>query len=114
MTRVHCYRNLIRGDWSIRANGKVIGHSKNVVLANVTFHVGKAQQQRIAHGAMRCVHAWAIGELVEAAPHGLCRVPITYRPRERGAFVRRDNGAEITCAAFVHFTECDGALAILS
>jgi hypothetical protein len=112
MTLVQVYKNLRRGDWSIRAKGKVIGHASACVLANVTFHVSEAGRQRVIRNHCREVHAWGIGELIDGpAPQGE-RVPITYRPFEGGSFVRRDNGLPITVAAFVHFTENDGAVAI--
>jgi hypothetical protein len=112
MTRVHVYKNLRRGDWSVRANGKVIGHASNCVLANVTFHVSEAARQRVIRNHCREVHAWVIGDLVDGglAPAGE-RIPITYRPFDGGSFVRRDNGEPIFAAAFVHFTANDGAIA---
>jgi hypothetical protein len=109
--RVHCYRNLHRGDWSIRFKGKVIDHRCEVILANVIFHVGAAQQARIAAGAVRSVHAWAVGDLIDSLPEGV-RAPITYRPKERGTFYRRDTGAAVERADYVHFTANDGAIAI--
>jgi hypothetical protein len=112
MTHVQVYKNLNRGDWSIRAKGKVIGHASECVLANVTFHVSENGRQRVIRNRCREVHAWAIGELIDGtAPIGE-RIAVTYRPFEGGSFVRRDNGAPIAGAAFVHFTESDGAIAI--
>jgi hypothetical protein len=113
MTRVQVYKNLRRGDWSIRANGKVIGHAAECILANVTFHVSEATRQRVIRNHCREVHAWAIGELInDLAPHGE-RIAVTYRPFESGSFVRRDNGAPIAGAPFVHFTDNEGAIAIV-
>jgi hypothetical protein len=110
MTQVQVYKNLRRGDWSIRAKGKVIGHASDCVLANVTFHVSEAARQRVIRNHCREVHAWVVGELVDLAPDGE-RIPITYRPFDGGSFVRRDNGAPIAGAAFVHFTANEGAIA---
>jgi hypothetical protein len=109
--RVQCYRNLHRGDWSIRVKGKVVDHRADVVLANVTFHVGAAEQKRIAAGAARSVHAWAVGDLIDYVPQG-ARVAISYRPKERASFFRRDTGAAIATADYVHFTDNKGAFAI--
>jgi hypothetical protein len=112
MTCVQVYRNLTRGDWSIRAGGKVIGHVDACLLGDVTFHVGELSRQRVIRNHSREVHAWAVGELLEGpAPAGE-RIPITYRPFEGGSFVRRDNGAPIAGAAFVDFTAAEGAVAI--
>jgi hypothetical protein len=107
--RVQVYKNLIRGNWSIRANGKVIDHRKECMLANVIFHVGESSRLIVIAKRQRSVHAWATGELVEHVSG--VETPITYRPYEGGAFIRRDNGQAIHSAEFVHFTRDRGAVA---
>lgn len=111
MTRVQVYRNLNRGDWSIRANGRVIAHVEACALRDVTFHVQAGAQARVQAGAPRSVHAWAVGELAESDIIGRDWIPITYRPRERSTFYRRDTGAAVTRARFVLFTARQGAMA---
>jgi len=101
--RVQVYKNLIRGDWSVRRKGKVIAHVGECVLANVKFHVGESSRQRVIAKRCREVHAWATGDLVETAPQGK-RTPITYRPFDGATFIERDTGDPVHDAPFVHFT----------
>ena len=108
--KVQVYKNLNRGDWSIRVKGKVIDHRREVTLANVSFHVGESSRQRVIRNRCREVHAWCVGELVETAPNGEGR-SITYNPYRSGAFTYRDTNEEIRKADYVVFTALDGAIA---
>jgi hypothetical protein len=74
------YKNLIRGEWFVgtisgqSSVDKVIGHEKEITLANVRFIVREASRQRVVHSRCHEVHAWAIGEIV-ADPRGLVEAP---------------------------------------
>lgn len=100
--RVQVYRNLHTGGWSVRHKGRVISHVDSCALADVSFHVGAAARARVAAGAHRSVHAWAVGELLSSAPAGEL-VCVTYRPHERDCFYRRDTGARVDGAAYALF-----------
>lgn len=109
----HVYRNLHKHAWSIRRDGRVVGHASECALADVRIHVGEAARARVASGAHRTVHAWCVGHLVDPASRDWSRaVPITYRPRERATFYRRDTNAPVSRAEAVLFTADRGALAI--
>lgn len=108
--KVHVYKNLNRGDWSVRHQGKVIAHVAEIWLANVSFHVSEKARVRVIANKRREVHAWAIGEIVASQPSGEA-VAITYNPYRAATFTQRRTGAAIMSAAVVHFTPCDGAYA---
>jgi hypothetical protein len=108
---VAIYRNKNRGDWSIaipsrtgRSYGLVIDHRRLVLLAGVTFFVSQSGRDRVVRNQVREVHAWAIGEIVDAIPDGLTRHVVTYNPYHCGAFVRRDDGAPVQACAYASFT----------
>lgn len=109
---VQVYKNLRRGDWSVRAAGKVIAHVPEIALSDVRFVVRESRRQAVIRDRTREVHAWAIGTVTESPVWETC-VAITYNPYRCGTFTRRDNGAAITQAKFVCFTAGDGAIAAL-
>lgn len=107
-TRVAVYKNLHRGQWSVRAldgahKGKVVAHASTVGLLHAHMHVNERAQQRIAGGAVREVHAWVTGTLGDVR----LAVPtrLTYRPHERAVFFRLDTGAAVWTAPAVLFTD---------
>lgn len=115
--RVAVYRNLHKGCWSIaectvRGNrGKLIRHADFLILANAHFIVKERARQRVCEKQCRGVHAWIVGEIVDAAPSAAATA-VSYNPYRATTFTRRDNGAAVTSAAFVKFTESNGAVAI--
>lgn len=110
--RVDVYKNLNRGCWSIRAGGRVIDHTESCAVVNARFVVRPAAQAKVAAGAHRSVHAWVTGELLTAgAIDTAAAVAVTYRPRERACFFRRDTGAPVWSADAVVFTPA-GAFAL--
>lgn len=110
--RVQVYKNLRNGTWSVRSKGKVIAHLAECILADVTFRVSEKRRQAVIAKRCREVHAWAEGEVVEALPAEYAAVPVTYNPYRCGTFTRRDSGAAVVAAAYVHFTKADGAVAV--
>ena len=107
-TLVAVYKNLHRGQWSVRAldgahKGKVVAHASTVGLLHAHMHVNERAQQRIAGGAVREVHAWVTGTLGDVR----LAVPtrLTYRPHERAVFFRLDTGAAVWTAPAVLFTD---------
>lgn len=107
-TRVAVYKNLHRGQWSVRAldgvhKGKVVAHASSVGLLHTHMHVNERAQRRIADGAPREVHAWVIGTLGEVRLTAPTR--LTYRPHERAVFFRLDSGTAVWTAPAVLFTD---------
>jgi hypothetical protein len=108
--KVQVYKNLNRGDWSVRVAGKVIAHVPSITLANVSFHVSESGRKRVIANKCREVHAWAIGEIVASQPSGEAKA-ITYNPYRGGTFTERASGAAVTSAAHVYFSVSEGAFA---
>jgi len=115
MAQVIVYRNLNRGGWSVATVrgrvgvGRVIDHVASVTLANVRFHVQPAAQAKVAAGAARTVHAWAIGDIAEC--DGM-RLEVLYNPRRCG-FFHLEDGSRVDSAARVAFAADGRAYALL-
>ena len=112
--KVQVYKNLHRGDWSVRKGGKVVAHEREVWLADCSFHVAARARERVVRTKCREVHAWAIGELTEG--HGVAASvasgrAFTYNPYRCATFTFRDTGEPVTCARYVHFQANGGAIA---
>ena len=111
--RVQVYRNIRRGDWSIRCGGRVIDHHFCVFLRDASFHVSPAGRARVIESGHKNVHAWVEGENLPFPHHmGMpdyapeCR--IIYNPRTLTQFVRADTLAPISRAGFVHLDSKGG------
>jgi hypothetical protein len=117
VSRVIVYKNLVRGTWSIAQaigrtglrRGKVLDHRSAVILADVVFCVEESGRQRVLRRGQREVHAWAVGEIVDAVPAGLMGCEVTYHPCRSGAFETRDGVAVARCS-YVDFTASHGAI----
>lgn len=113
--RAQVYKNLRRGDWSVRVKGKVVAHVRECVLANVIFKVSEAGRQAVLRKRERSVHAWCEGELLSAWQGAAIegeRVAVTYNPYRCALFTVRATGDYVVSADWVHFTAEDGAVAI--
>lgn len=63
--RVFVYRNLNNGHFSIRqVGGRVIAHTKQVLLHNCVFKVSEPGRQRVLRTKQKVVHAGVEGDLV--------------------------------------------------
>lgn len=62
---VELYRCLNRKGFvfSLRQNGKVVGHTNNIVLKNCKFIISNAGKQRCINNKVRNVHAYVEGYL---------------------------------------------------
>jgi len=102
--RVAVYKNLNLGNWTVAevsgrtGRGRKLQGVAAVTLSNVQFVVQPAAQAKVAAGAARSVHAWAIGDIAE----GFGSVEVTYNPRRGAAFTTRD-GRAVTTAEIVLF-----------
>lgn len=62
--RVEVYRNLNRRDgvwYSVRQNGKVVGHTQLLRLRDCYFVVNEAGRQRVLRTGRKNVHAFVLG-----------------------------------------------------
>jgi len=65
---VKVYWNLHKHCYSIRHDHKVIAHTNNINLIDVTFKVSEASRQRVLRDRRKNVHAFVEGITVESAP----------------------------------------------
>ena len=88
---VEVYRNLNKeGVWySIRQEGRVIGHADVISLKDVKFHVGVKGNARVKKTGRKNVHAWADGYLTNYAfaRIGKKMTKVFYNPKENKSFV---------------------------
>src|SRR3954469_715776 len=108
---VRVHRNLIRDDWSVRSHHQPVVHLVEVTLADVRFQVSEASRLRMVAARCREVHAWAIGEIIDFAPSGLPRTPITYNPYRAGCFTLTDRITPILACEYAEFNSA-GAFAV--
>ena len=103
--KVKVYFNLHKKVFSIMAmegasKGLVIQHAANVELANAVFKVSEAGRQRVLREKRKNVHAFVVGELVEAHeghPNAVGEL-VTYNPYKGAEFVRVFNGEAVKTA----------------
>jgi len=93
---VWVYRNLKHGRatrplYSVMQGGRVIRHSRRILLADVRFVVRENGRQRVLREGRKNVHAFAVGKIVGSAMgidrHGkYLPVPIGYNPYSGPSF----------------------------
>lgn len=113
------YKNLNRGDWSLATpagksgtlRGKVYGHTDSVIITAPQFIVQESGRLRVIAKKCREVHAWIVGDIVDASaiPCGMPGREITFNPYRAAEFHYRDNGEPVTAAQFIHFAS-DGTV----
>ena len=111
--RVHAYRNLHNGLFSLWKDGKVIAHVPEVHLDDAKLHVREGGRQRVVKEKKKNVHAFVIGT-VNAKSHAAGGEPVIYNPymhspEEKGSFVRAADQAKVGNAAHVHMKIVDDA-----
>lgn len=87
--KVFVYYNLHNNHWSIRHNGKVIGHAKNIVIDNPQFKVSEAGRQRVLREKAKNVHAGVVGTINgnESALEHPDKKRVSYNPYKGPTFV---------------------------
>lgn len=88
--KVDVYRNLHKGMYSVRHDGKVVAHAESVVILNPKFRVSQSGRDRVRRERRKNVHAMVTGELI-----GFNETPITtthrgsirYDPYENDTFM---------------------------
>ncbi len=97
--RVEVYRNVNKRDgvwYSVRQDGKVIGHTKAIHLKECYFVVHEAGRQRVIKTGRKNVHAYVLGYVTQPRQSkydlGPARAGM-YKPYESGRFqVMADSG----------------------
>ena len=92
MTRIYAHRNLneAKRDWSkwvysygslkgYVGKGKLIGHSDNIVLADVVDNCQQSALRAIYNGGHRSVSAWLVGTVLHSSSFADPIPSITYR-----------------------------------
>ena len=122
-TTYDVYRNLNKARkepakhvWSIRTKGRVVDHSTDVILTDVTFKVSESTRQRILKANKRNVCAFVRGTLSDRLPFGIrdqlaTGERVSFNPYTSGSFYVCETGQPITHADAVVFT-VNGAYAI--
>lgn len=92
--KVEVYLNLHKKDddgkswYSIRQQGKVIGHADTVALDDVEFIVGVAGRDRVRNEQRKNVHAWVKGCMLNVNPDDIdVTQPVLYNPYKHDGFV---------------------------
>ena len=100
--RVEIYFNLRLKCFSVRCQGKVIGHTPSVILNNASFKVSEAGRQRVLATGQKNIHAVVRGELMaldtDCNPTG---EQVTYNPFRYSSFVYKRDEKPIHSAASV-------------
>jgi hypothetical protein len=116
--KVKVYFNLHNHKWSIKSNGKVLGHADQVTMINVKPSVSQAGRQRVLAEKRKNVHAYLVGDLVgtseftpfrgrdisQSAKKNMAffaQDEITYNPYKYDRFVQKDTGIGIEFAGGV-------------
>ncbi|MGG6294995.1 hypothetical protein ACQ4M4_11265 [Leptolyngbya sp. AN02str] len=92
---VRVYRNLLFRTQRVmsvqtrqRKSWKLAGHTANIAIANVSFHVSEAGRQRVIREQCKNVHAWVQGLCVgETGLVSSNTISLTYDPYRDSSFV---------------------------
>ena len=92
--RVYVYFNLHKKIWSVRQAGKVVGHTKSIMLKNCKYLVSQAGRKRVLQEKKKNVHAGISGYVVDFIP--ACRIyhELTYNPYRNETFVSKQDPYE--------------------
>ena len=103
--RVYVYFNLHKKVWSVRQSGRVVEHTKNIMLKDCRFLVSEAGRKRVLREKKKNVHAGVSGYVVDSIPEYkvYSEAKITYNPYKHKTFVRKDTGEPIHKAKIVVF-----------
>jgi len=94
--RVHVYRNLTKGCWSIKdaKTGRVVNHADNLKIYNAKFVVQKGGQERVRREKKKYVHAYVSGETDVSMNWGGVGQQVTYNPYTHDMFMCGDEPAD--------------------
>ena len=115
--RLYVYRNLHLNLFSVRTEGKVVSHVRELILEDARFLVGKKGRERVLREKRKNVHAGISGfwaEEWEANPIMRAYTPhkVSYNPYKNETFVlTEDMKTTINEAHFVKMNIDDGVFA---
>jgi hypothetical protein len=86
--RVYVYFNLHKKVWSVRQDGKIVEHTKHIMLKDARFLVGQAGRKKVLREKRKNVHAGVSGYVVGRVPNvpDIC-FNVTYNPYKYETFV---------------------------
>jgi hypothetical protein len=86
--RVYVYFNLHKKVWSVRQDGKIVEHTKYIMLKDARFLVGKAGREKVLREQRKNVHAGVSGYIVERVPNvpDFCTT-VSYNPYKDKTFI---------------------------
>jgi hypothetical protein len=87
--RVYVYFNLHKKVWSVRQDGRVIEHTKSIMLKDCKYLVGKAGRERVLREGRKNVHAGVSGYVVDKIPPCRYENDLIYNPKWHEGFVSR-------------------------
>ena len=95
--KVAVYYNLHKHTFSLQSRnkedyGKVIGHTEHVILKNANYVVRKGGRDKVLQEKKKNVHAFVIGELVEAIDTRMLERKVSYNPYKSQCFYEVDTG----------------------
>ena len=105
--RVYVYFNLHKKVYSVRQSGRIVEHTKHLILKDCRFLVGQAGRKKVLQEQRKNVHAGVSGYITDRVPNvpeSSCEV--TYNPYKYDSFVscemtniviERSDYAELTC-----------------
>ena len=100
--RVYVYFNLHKKVWSIRQDGKIVEHTKYIMLKDARFLVGQAGRKKVLREKRKNVHAGVSGYVVGRVPNvpDFCTT-VSYNPYENETFINYSNEKPILWAPYV-------------
>lgn len=106
--RVEVYYNLHKHLFSVRHKGKVISHSYDVQLEDVTFAVQQAGRRKVLSEKQKNVHAFVRGTLVEPTELNEIATSVTYNPYKYSSFVNKSDEQPRYSAKVVSLSKQEG------
>ena len=91
MKPIRVYYNLRKKIFSVQekvaGSWKVVEHTHNLAIRNVTFKVSEAGRQRVLREKRKNVHAFVLGDRCENVPKSVARIEVSYNPYKGPNFV---------------------------
>ena len=114
---VYVYKNLHKDCWSVRQDGLVKAHAKELSMHSCVFKVSKHGRARVLKEKRKNVHAgiegyiepWFVGKWIDSHPTAR---PVTYNPYKHENFVDKDTEQMVDYAIAVRL-EPKQVLAVL-
>ena len=86
--RVYVYFNLHKKIWSVRQDGKIVEHTKYIMLKDARYLVGQAGRKKVLEEKRKNVHAGVSGYVVDRVPNvpDFCTT-VHYNPYKNETFI---------------------------